>query len=131
MGSPDLENSFTGNSLTANGGSPAFLALDTDNKFEVNTASTSTVTGTEFSVPFKFTDVTLTESEATAFEAAYSTKLSNFWGATMIYDGTTYTLNQEADANIIEASSASATPADSGAFTMGAITAALTLVAAL
>jgi len=131
MGSPDLESGYTGNELRGN---PKFLALDTDNKFEVNIASTSTITATEFSVPVKFTDVTLTESEATAFEAAYKTKLGNFWGATMIFDGTsTYTLYQEADASIIEADSATpaATPADSSAFAMGAITAALTLVAAL
>jgi hypothetical protein len=130
MVSQDLENYFSssGNLLTT--GSVAFLDLDTDNKFEVNTASDSTVTGTEFSVNVKFTDVTLTESESTGFEAAYKLKLSNFWGATMIDDGSdTYTLVQEADASLYPA--ATPAPGDSGAFAMGAITAALTLVAAL
>jgi len=130
MVSNDLENYFSssGNLLTT--GSVAFLALDTDNKFEVNTASTSTNEATEFAVNVKFTDVTLTESESTGFEAAYKLKLSNFWGASMIYDGdATYTLVQEADASLFPADSA--TPTDSGAFAMGAITAALTIVAAL
>jgi hypothetical protein len=132
MVSQDLENYFSssGNLLTT--GSVAFLDLDTDNKFEVNTASDSIVTGTEFSVNVKFTDVTLTESESTGFEAAYKLKLSNFWGATMIDDGSdTYTLVQEADASLYPAATPAASPGDSGAFAMGAITAALTLVAAL
>jgi len=99
-----------------------------------------------------FMDTTLSSDESTVFEADYRTKLGNFWGASMIYDGdATYTLFQEADASIfkavpvVEADPATtpvdsapvdsapddSAPTDSGTFAMGAITAALTLVSAL
>lgn len=115
LGSPDCTSTFTGDTVGGDAscsvGSSIVVSIDDEE------GSKSTVDATSFLIPVTLID---TSATSTAWESDIYAKLGGFWGATQVYTGTGGTrTTTQGDSETV-----------TGASTIGAIAAAIALIAA-